>query len=70
MFESDKNADVKRSDRTTVDSNYDSNNIWKTMYLAISHAYVIASKVDCHLSCISYLLWFTKIQPCKLDQRE
>ncbi len=27
MFEADKNADAKRNDRTTVDSDYDSDNM-------------------------------------------
>ncbi len=38
MFENDKNADIKRNNRTTVDSDYDSNNMWKVMYLAVDQA--------------------------------
>ena len=66
MFEANENADVERNNRTTVDSDYDSDNIWKAIYLVVGHAlwkatYLIvghafftASKVDCHSSCISH----------------
>lgn len=67
IFEGNENVDVKKNDRTTVDSDYNSDNIWKVTYLAIGYVFFIASKVDCHLSYISHFLWSIKIQLCELD---
>ena len=36
MFESNKNASTKKNNGITVYSDYNSNNMWKTIYLAVS----------------------------------
>lgn len=67
MFEGDKNVDTKKNNRIIVDSNYNSNDIWKAIYLAISYAFFIESKGDCYLFYILNFLWFIKTQLLKLN---
>lgn len=50
IFEGNENTNVKRNNKTMIDSDYNNNNI---IYLIVGYTFSIASKVNCYFFYIS-----------------